>query len=104
MKKYIIALATALALPTSYAQNVYNKEVLCFKTKQLLEFLVDEAGEKPIFVGKLDDKKEPRINVIVLYNPDKNTYSIVEFTQQTACLISSGDSVEISFPHNITKR
>ena len=104
MKKYIIALVTAFTFTFSYAQNAYNKEVLCFKTKQLLEFLVDELGEKPIFLGKLDDKKEPRISVVILYSPDKNSFSIVEFNQQTACLISSGDSVEISFPHNITKR
>lgn len=105
MKKYIIAVGMAVAMLSSatHAQNVYNKEVPCFRTKQLLEYLMNELDEKPMFLGKVDSKTEPPVSVLVLYNSTKNTFSIVEFNQNSACLISSGDNVEISIPSNLAK-
>lgn len=104
MKKFVIAAAIALSASFTYAQSKaveVQKTVYCMETKKMLKYLMEDLKERPIFLGEIEDKKEPITSVAVLYNPLKDTFSVVEFNDTVACLITSGDTVELSFPANI---
>ena len=101
MKKTITAIAILLATSmSSIAQTTVEKSVACFETKKLFELLMKRYGEHPVFLGQLDDEmaKKLKYSVVVLYNPLEDTFSIVEFNEGRACLLSTGNSVEFSMP------
>lgn len=104
MKKFIIAAAIALVSSFSYAQSKaveVQKTVYCMETKKMLKYLMEDLKERPILLGEIEDKKEPVTGVVVLFNPLKDTFSVVEFNEDVACLITSGDTVELSLPPTV---
>lgn len=107
MKKFVIAAAITLVSSFSYAQSKaveVQKTVYCMETKKMLKYLMEGLGERPILLGEIEDKKEPVTGVVVLYNPLKDTFSVVEFNEDVACLITSGDTVELSLPPSVVGR
>jgi hypothetical protein len=107
MKKFVIAAAIVLSSSFSYAQSKaveVQKTVYCMATKSFLKYLMEDLKERPIFLGEIEDKKEPITSVAVLYNPLKDTFSVLEFNDTVACLITSGDTVELSLPPSVVGR
>lgn len=100
MKKLIVAISMVLATSVGFAQEKVKKTVLCYNTKELLKTLMEELGERPVFLGNVDVEEEKRsdISAAVLYNPSTDTFTIIEFNGKVACMISSGIDVELSFP------
>lgn len=103
MKKLILALCMTAAMSVGHAQTERQKPVVCFTTKALLKILMEEYKEKVIMMAKVDEKNV-QLSLVVLYNPSKDTYSVVEMNNTNACLISSGGDVELSMPANIVSR
>ena len=50
------------------------------------------------------DEKNAQLSLVVLYNPSKDTYSVVEMNNTNACLISSGGDVELSLPSGFVQK
>jgi hypothetical protein len=106
MKKIIIAFSILLAATATFAQSTVEKTVNCFETKKLFDILMKKYGEQPIFLGQLDDEaaKKAKVSVVVLYNPLEDSFSIVEFNDVRACVISTGNFVELSMPKPIVSK
>jgi len=104
MKKFVIAAIIAISSSVTYAQSKkfveVEKTVYCMEAKKLLKFLIEDLKERPILLGQSEDTKDPT-GISVLYNPVKDTFSVIEFNDEVGCLITSGNTVELSFPANI---
>jgi hypothetical protein len=107
MKKFLIAAAIAFSSSFSYAQTrnfvEVEKTVYCMDSKRLLKYLIEDLKERVIMLGQADDKTTP-VGVAVLYNRAKDTFSVIEFNDNIGCLITSGDTVELSFPDNFVRK
>lgn len=103
MKKLILALCMTAAMSVGNAQTERQKPVICFTTKALLKILMEEYKEKVIMMAKVDEKNA-QLSLVVLYNPSKDTYSVVEMNNTNACLISSGGDVELSLPSGFVQK
>jgi len=103
MKKLILTLCASAVMSISHAQTERQKPVVCFPTKSLLKILMEEYKEKVIMMAKVDEKNV-QLSLVVLYNANKDTYSVVEMNNTNACLLSSGGDVEISLPSGFVQR
>lgn len=103
MKNLILALCMTAAMSVGHAQTERQKPVVCFTTKALLKILMEEYKEKVIMMAKVDEKNA-QLSLVVLYNPSKDTYSVVEMNNTNACLISSGGDVELSLPSGFVQK
>jgi len=100
MKKIAILALMMLTSTVTLAEQKINKPVWCFETEFLLKELMNNLGEKPIFLGEVDDTKldDEELSTVVLFNKKKDTYTVLELNSKTACVISSGTGVELSYP------
>ena len=87
MPKFLISTLLVLFVSTAFAVEILQKEIACDKTETLLSYLKKEYKEKPIWLG-LDPDSET--NYVILVNTEKITWSIVQFNQDAACLLGSG--------------
>jgi hypothetical protein len=100
MKKIAILALMMLTSTVTLAEQKINKPVWCYETEKLLKALMNEVGERPIFLGEVEDVEldGEKLSTVVLFNKNTDTYTIVELTSKTACVVSSGTSVELSYP------
>jgi hypothetical protein len=72
-----------------------NKPVTCENTLLIFQALVEQAGEKPIWVGKGDGVDTSR--TVVLANEKTKSWTIVQFDKNMACVLGSGVSSQVIF-------
>jgi len=71
-----------------------KKPVMCESTPLVFQALSDQAGEKPIWLGKGDGVDTSR--TVILANETTKTWTIVQFDKDMACILGSGvDSRQI---------
>jgi hypothetical protein len=68
-----------------------QKPVKCAKAKDLLAYFESEYGEKMQWVAK-DGISESYF--ALLTNKETNTYTIVQFDAETACVLGAGKQVK----------
>ncbi len=91
MKKLLL-LATLIP-GLAFAQQTYQKTVICSETKIVFEMLRSkEYNEKPIWIGR----DERQINFSLFVNPKTQSWTIVEFKGPVTCIIAAGDTGLIS--------
>lgn len=99
MKKLLILLfpGVALAQPT-----IENKEVVCDKTERVFSLLTNQKyKEVPSWLGVSSRNK-----FILFVNQNKNTWSMVEYDNDYACIIGAGrgsEFVDIQPNYNSSK-
>jgi len=87
MKKLLILLfpGIALAQPT-----IENKEVVCDKAERVFSLLTNQKyKEVPSWLGV-----SSRSKFILFVNQNKNTWSMVEYDNDYACIIGAGGGSE----------
>jgi hypothetical protein len=89
--KHILIFLTSLVCLTAIAQPMTTKkEVYCDKTSNLISILQGEDFEEtPIWFGKGEGKAP---NYSLLVNQKTKTWTMIQFNNDTACVIGSGES------------
>ena len=89
MKKTIITLLGCMALSVVVAEPTKTtKEVICDNRKDLFEWLqTNEYQEKPTWLG---DNPLSNTKLAILSNKDTGTWTIIEFDDSYACVVSIG--------------
>jgi len=72
-----------------------NKPVTCENTLLIFQALVEQAGEKPIWVGKGDGADTSR--TVILANEKTKSWTIVQFDKNMACVLGSGVGSQLIF-------
>jgi hypothetical protein len=86
MKK-LLALSLLCCL-TSNAQELIElqKPLKCSNAQFVMSHFANEYGEMPVWVGKSDTNS----HITLLANKEKKTWTVVEYTDTTACVLGSG--------------
>ena len=96
MKKLIVFLSMAFVIAVAIAQSKaveINKKVVCDDTKTLLDTLLNEYKESPVWAGT-DDKSKYSL----LINQETGTWTMIQFDKNTTCILGVGEqSRAISF-------
>lgn len=96
MKKIIALLLLASVIVAAVAQSKaveINKKVVCDDTKTLLDTLLNEYKESPVWAGT-DDKSRYSL----LINQETGTWTMIQFDTNTTCILGVGEeSRAISF-------
>ena len=96
MKKLIVFLLMASVIAVALAQSTaveINKKVVCDDTKTLLDTLLNEYKESPVWAGT-DDKSRYSL----LINQETGTWTMIQFDKNTTCILGVGEqSRAISF-------
>jgi hypothetical protein len=88
----LILLAPLLAL----AEPIQiNKPVICDSALLVFQALLEQAGEKPIWVGKGDGADTSK--TVVLANKKTKSWTIVQFDKNMACVLGSGVGSQLIF-------
>ena len=67
-----------------------TKPVICDSTIVVFQALSDQAGEKPIWIGR--GNGEDTSSTTIFANERTKTWTIVQFDQNNACVLGSGVS------------
>ena len=96
MKKFIAFLLMVSVIAFALAQSTaveINKKVVCDDTKTLLDTLLNEYKESPVWAGT-DDKSKYSL----LINQETGTWTMIQFDKNTTCILGVGEqSRAISF-------
>ena len=65
-----------------------NKPVTCDSALLVFQALLEQAGEKPIWVGKGDGNDTSR--TVILANETTKSWTIIQFDKNMACVLGSG--------------
>ena len=76
----------AFALAQSTAVEI-NKKVVCDDTKTLLDTLLNEYKESPVWAGT-DDKSKYSL----LINQETGTWTMIQFDKNTTCILGVGEN------------
>jgi len=73
---------------TGYAQELVQlqKPLKCSNADFVIPHFAKEFGETPVWVGKSDTNS----HITLLANKQKKTWTVVEYTDTTACVLGSG--------------
>lgn len=93
MKKLSVAFLFCLTSTIANAQNNSNftqipKPVVCGPTELIFKTLINsEINEQPVWTGKNEDD---RSDYALFVNPKTNTFTIVQFAKEWACILGTG--------------
>lgn len=91
---------TILLMPAFAAAEpvTINKPVICDQTVNLIQYLAQEHGEVPVWLGT----KEKSMTAI-LANPKTQSWTIVHFLGQEgiACVLETGTAFKFIFPNPV---
>ena len=90
---YILILLAPLLASAEPIQ--INKPVTCENTLLIFQALLEQAGEKPIWVGKGDGTDTSR--TVILANEKTKSWTIVQFDKNMACVLGSGVGSQLIF-------
>jgi hypothetical protein len=75
----------ALAIAQEQGPVRVDKPVLCAPTEQVFDAIAAEYGETPIWSSQKEDSR-----IMLTVNVERQTWSIVQFNDEWACLIEAG--------------
>lgn len=61
------------------------KTVLCSDTPTIMDRLVEEYKETPLWASKLEDS-----TIVLMVNPTTKTWTILQYDKKTTCVIDAG--------------
>ena len=90
--KYIFA-ALCLISAVAHAQlSEYERKLTCGKTQFVISLLTKNAQEKPIWSG-VDPQTDTQ--TMILQNTRTLTWTVVQYDQDMACVLQSGEGFRI---------
>lgn len=90
MKKLIAFILIASVIAFALAQSTtveINKKIVCDNTKTLLDTLLNEYKESPVWAGT-DDKTRYSL----LINQETGTWTMIQFDKNTTCILGVGEN------------
>ena len=90
MKKLIAFILMAFLIAVALAQSTaveINKKIVCDNTKPLLDTLLNEYKESPVWAGT-DDKSRYSL----LINQETGTWTMIQFDKNTTCILGVGEN------------
>lgn len=90
MKKLIAFILMASVIAFALAQSTaveINKKIVCDNTKTLLDTLLNEYKESPVWAGT-DDKTRYSL----LINQETGTWTMIQFDKNTTCILGVGEN------------
>ena len=88
MYRFLTVLILLAPLLASAEPIQINKPVTCENTLLIFQALLEQAGEKPIWVGKGDGTDTSK--TVILANEKTKSWTIVQFDKNMACVLGSG--------------
>ena len=95
MYRFLTVLILLAPLLASAEPIQINKPVTCENTLLIFQALVEQAGEKPIWVGKGDGTDTSK--TVILANEKTKSWTIVQFDKNMACVLGSGVGSQLIF-------
>ena len=94
MKKIAVTLTLCVALSVAFAEAIETKkDVVCDNKKELFDWVqTNEYQEKLIWIG---DSPLSKTKLAVISNKDTGTWTIIEFNDKYACVLSVGVSSKL---------
>ena len=90
MKNFFALVVMLAVTATSTAQTrTLNKPVVCDATQTVLRTIVEEFGETPQWRGS---NPEQGTSTVLTVNPKTGSWTLIEFTAVTACVIGVGEN------------
>ena len=90
MKKFIAFILMVCVIAIAIAQSApveIEKKVVCDNTKRIVDVLINEYNESPIWAGN-DEKSKYSI----LINQETGTWTIIQFDKNTTCILGTGEN------------
>lgn len=98
MLKYLLGVLLLPALANAEPVTV-EKPVICDKVKTVIEFLSGgNFKEQPFWVGSDDTSK-----YVMMVNEKTGTWTMVQFNDQIACIIGTGENHRVILKGTTTK-
>lgn len=93
--KYLLSLL--LFLPNiTYSQNLTSKSIACASFLEIIRILTsEEYKEIPIWRGGPDDNGN---KIVLFFNRSTTSYTIVEYKNDTGCILAGGNKSQLSKP------
>lgn len=100
MKKLLVAFLLGVSLIV-YAQKAEkpvttSKKIVCLSFKKAISDLKEKYGEEPIVMGTTTNMEDVKMAVFV--NPDTGSFTVLEFDEEAACIISVGKDARYRTP------
>jgi len=95
MHRFLPILILLSPLLASSQSIQINKPVTCDSTLLVFQALLEQAGEKPIWVGQGDGADTSK--TVILANEKTKSWTIVQFDKNMACVLGSGISSQQIF-------
>jgi hypothetical protein len=95
MHRFLPILILLAPLLASAETIQLNKPVTCDSALLVFQALVEQAGEKPIWVGKGDGADTSK--TVILANEKTKSWTIVQFDKNMACVLGSGVGSQLIF-------
>jgi hypothetical protein len=92
MRKFLLGVLLIPALASAEPVKV-DKPVVCDSFENVINFLTTNYNEKPLLIGSSEDKK-----VAFVINPKTLTWTLIEYNQTNACLLSRGEGFQFNLP------
>ena len=70
-----------------------QKNVFCFQTQSVLDKIVNEYKEVPLWVSKLSNS-----NVTLFVNYDTKSWTLLQWSNELACVIEAGENYILKWP------
>ena len=86
MKKTLIILCMLPHLAWAQEPVIVEKKIACNWLNPVLENLAQQYQERPVWVGRQDNT-----NYSLLVNPERGTWTLIQFNKEIACVIGSGN-------------
>jgi DNA/RNA endonuclease YhcR with UshA esterase domain len=100
MKKLLVVFLLGISLLV-YAQKVEkpvvaSKKIICVSVKKAMADLKEKYGEEPIVMGNVTNIEDAKMAVFI--NPDTGSFTVIEFDDAAACIISVGKDARYRTP------
>lgn len=89
MKQFFVGLALVPVM-IGAQPVVTTKQIICDKSKNVLEIVTKQFGESPIWMGNGEKLKS-----VIFANPKTHTWTMIQFLDDTACVIDAGEGFNI---------
>jgi len=102
MFKYLI-LTVAMFSCVSFAEPTEQKKtVICDSSKNILPHLESKYNEYPMFIGDIPLKESKTAYIGVTVNSETQTWTVILFDKDVACIIETGTGFKFKMPGTIS--
>ena len=98
MLKYLVLSVAMFSCVTFAAPTEQNRTVMCDSVKIVIPYLQSEFNEHPMFIGEVPLAEDKTAYVGVTVNPESQTWTVILYNANYACLLESGTGFKFKMP------